>query len=155
MRWTDIQKRYLKNKIWRRYMRAEDTLQYMADFYPELFPTRKHALNQLFCVLGNGYEWINGELVDDDNEYKKRYKLRKQIKRAEFPNEESWYQQNKFYRDLYKGEEDKIPWKYNFEWYPLGKDLEKLYNYPNDIKTDWKALLEECKALLIADGIEV
>ena len=48
MRWTDIQKRYLKNKIWRRYMRAEDTLQYMADFYPELFPTRKHALNQLF-----------------------------------------------------------------------------------------------------------
>ena len=136
-------------------MRAEDTLQYMADFYPELFPTRKHALNQLFCVLGNGYEWINGELVDDDNEYEKRYKLRKQIKRAEFPNEESWYQQNKFYRDLYKGEEDKIPWKYNFEWYPLGKDFEKLYNYPNDIKTDWKALLEECKALLIADGIEV
>ena len=136
-------------------MRAEDTLQYMADFYPELFPTRKHALNQLFCVLGNGYEWINGELVDDDNEYEKRYKLRKQIKRAEFPNEESWYQQNKFYRDLYKGEENKIPWKYDFEWYPLAKDFAKLYNYPDDIKTDWKELLEECKALLIADGIEV
>lgn len=51
--------------------------------------------------------------------------------------------------------EDKIPWKYNFKWYPLGKDLEKLYNYTDDIKTDWKALLEECKALLIADGIEV
>ncbi len=65
-------------------MRAEDTLQYMADFYPELFPTRKHALNHLFCVLGNGYEWINGELVDDDNEYEKRYKLRNHIKRAEF-----------------------------------------------------------------------
>ena len=46
-------------------MRAEDTLQYMADFYSELFPTRKHALNHLFCVIGNGYKWIDGELVDE------------------------------------------------------------------------------------------
>lgn len=52
-------------------MRAEDQLQYMADFYPELFPTRKHALNHLFCVLGNGYDWINGELIDDDSICKK------------------------------------------------------------------------------------
>lgn len=136
-------------------MRAEDQLQYMADFYPELFPTRKHALNQLFCVLGNGYKWINGELVDDGNKYEKRYKLRETIKKAEFINEESWYQQNKFYRDLYEGEENKIPWKYDFKWYPLAKDFAKLYNYPDDIKSDWKGLLEECKALLIADGIEV
>ena len=52
-------------------MRAEDQLQYMADFYPELFPTRKHALNHLFCVLVNGYDWINGELIDDDSICKK------------------------------------------------------------------------------------
>lgn len=136
-------------------MRAEDQLQYMADFYPELFPTRKRALNHLFCVLGNGYDWINGELVDDDNKYVKRYKLRKPIERAEFPNEQSWLDTNKFYEELYEGEENKIPWKYDFEWYDLAKDLAKLYNYQNDIEPDWRELLEECETLLAADGIEV
>lgn len=136
-------------------MRAEEQLQYMADFYPELFPTRKHALNFLFCVLGNGYEWINGELVDDDSKYVKRYKLRKPIERAEFTNEQSWLDMNKFYKELYEGEENKIPWKYDFKWYDLTKDFANLYNYPDDIKPDWRELLEECKSLLIADGIEV
>lgn len=135
-------------------MRAEDTLQYMADFYPETFPTRKHCLNQLFCVIGNGYEWVNGELVDKDNKYEKRYKLRKPVKKAEFQDEQAWYDNNKFYTELYKGKESKISWKWRFDWYPLHKDYAKLYNYPEDIKDDWMALLEECKQMLIADGIE-
>ena len=142
-------------------MRAEDTLQFMADFYPEIFPTRKHCLNQLFCVIGNGYKWLNGELVDDDNKYEKRYKLRKPIKKAEFENEQHWIEMNKFYTDLYLEsfyDEDciaKIPLKYKFEWYPLAKDYSKLYNYPEDIKDDWMALLEECRQMLIADGVDI
>lgn len=136
-------------------MKAEDTLQYMADFYPEIFPTRKHALDQLFCVIGNGYEWINGELVDDDNKYKKRYQLKKSIKKAEFKYEELWNQQHEFYTDLYKSEENKIPIEYRFKWYPLCKRFSYLYNYPDDIKPDWKELLEECKRMLQEDGIEV
>lgn len=136
-------------------MRAEDQLQYMADFYSELFPTRKHALNDLFCVLGNGFDWVDGELVDDDNKYEKRYKLRRPIKKAEFPNEQRWLEMNKFYGELYEGEKKKIPWEYDFEWYPLAKDYAKLYNYPDDIKPDWKLLLEECKQMLIADGIKI
>ena len=35
-------------------MTAENTLQWMMDFYPDLFPTRKHCLDHLFCVIGNG-----------------------------------------------------------------------------------------------------
>lgn len=137
-------------------MRAEDTLQYMADFYPDIFPTRKHCLDHLFCVIGNGYEWVNGELVDDDNKYEKRYKLRKPIKKAEFWREEHWYQMNEFYNDL-RGldEKQKIPMQYNFEWYPLSKKYSALFTYPEDIKDDWKALLEECKQMLIADGIDL
>lgn len=136
-------------------MRAEDTLQYMADFYPDLFPTRKHCLDHLFCVIGNGFEWVNGELVDDDNKYEKRYKLRKPIKKAEFWREETWNQMNKFYGDLHNlDEKQKIPMQYNFEWYPLSKKYSALFTYPEDIKDDWKELLEECKTLLIADGID-
>lgn len=49
-------------------MRAEETLQFMMDFYPELFPSRKHYLNHLFCTIGNGYDWRKGELVDSQKE---------------------------------------------------------------------------------------
>lgn len=136
-------------------MKAEDTLQYMADFYPDVFPTRKHALNHLFCVIGNGYEWVNGELVDNDDIYGKRYKLRKPIEKAEFINEEFWKYQRKFYENLYEAIEEEIPAEYWFKWYPLSRECSKLYNYPDNIKSDWKELLDECKSILISDGIEI
>jgi hypothetical protein len=141
-------------------MRAEDTLQYMTDFYPEIFPTRKHCLDHLFCVVGNGYEWVNGELVDDDSEYEKRYILREPIKKAEFKRETNWYRMNKFYSNLYNalndlGEKRSIPMEYKFEWYPLSKEYSALFTYPDDIKDDWKALVEECKQMLIDDGVDI
>lgn len=137
-------------------MKAEETLQYMADFYSEIFPTRKHALNHLFCVVGNGYKWVNGELVYENDRYKNRYKLCEYIERAEFPYEYLWYESHNRFHKFCKGEDEKkIPYKYQFAWYPLSKKYSKLYTYPDDIKPDWKALLEECKQLLIEDGIEI
>lgn len=52
-------------------MNLENTIQYMYDNYPSLFQERWQALNQLFCVIGNGYEWEGGELVskEDTKEY--------------------------------------------------------------------------------------
>lgn len=41
----------------------EDTLAFMQLTYPTLFPNRYYAMDQLFFVLGNGYEWENGALV--------------------------------------------------------------------------------------------
>lgn len=46
-------------------MNVELTIQSMFDDYPTLFKDRADCLNHLFCVIGNGYEWINGELVED------------------------------------------------------------------------------------------
>ncbi len=71
-------------------MRAEETLQFMMDFYPELFPSRKHCLNHLFCSIGNGYDWRKGELVDRDCEFSKRYRLAQNIERAKPRNEEHY-----------------------------------------------------------------
>ena len=39
-------------------MNVELTIQSMFDDYPTLFKDRADCLNHLFCVIGNGYEWI-------------------------------------------------------------------------------------------------
>lgn len=136
-------------------MKAEDTLQYMADFYPDIFPTRKHALNYLFCVTGNGFEWVNGELVDKSSKYFNRYKLIEDISKADFPNEADWYKRAKFFEELYKDEPCKIPYEYHFEWYELDEKNTELCNYPKNIKPDWLGLIEECKRMMIADRIKI
>ena len=51
-------------------MNIELTIQNMFDEYPTLFKERADCLNHLFCTIGNGYEWVNGELVGDgDNDF--------------------------------------------------------------------------------------
>ena len=32
--------------------------------YPDLYPGRLEVDDQLFAVIGNGYEWFDGELVE-------------------------------------------------------------------------------------------
>ena len=46
-------------------MNVELTIQDCFDNYPGLFKERVDVLNHLFCVIGNGYDWKNGELVDN------------------------------------------------------------------------------------------
>lgn len=135
-------------------MKAEATLQYMADFYPDLFPTRKHALDHLFCTIGNGYDWVNGELVDNDDEYSKRYKLVQDIIKAEFSREVNFWGYHALFEEIAKAT-GKPNTKYPFHWYPLSRKYSYLFNYPKNIKSDWKALLEECRELLIADGVDL
>ena len=132
-------------------MRAEDTLQFMMDFQGNLFYNRQKCLDQLFCTIGNGYSWVDGELVEDSLDTKtllSRWKLVTPIEHAE----PTWgvSELGKMKEDILKRRciEDQ-------KWYPLSKEYSYLYNYPDDIKPDWKALLEECKQMLIDDGIEV
>lgn len=138
-------------------MRSEDTMQFMMDFYPDIFPTRKHCLNHLFCVIGNGYEWINGELVNKDDTFERRYKIVESMNKAK-PRDEDFYNNMLRLENELKevmGEDYKINHKYSFEWYPLCKEYSKLYTYPENITDDWMELLNECKEMLIKDAIEV
>lgn len=48
-------------------MRLEETIQFLYDQYPGLFSSRKEALDQLFCSIGNGYDWDNGQLVASED----------------------------------------------------------------------------------------
>ena len=45
-------------------MNIDDTVRNMLLTYPGLFMNRLDTYNHLFCTLGGGYEWINGELID-------------------------------------------------------------------------------------------
>ena len=47
-------------------MRYADQLYVMRHCYPSLFPQEWDALDHLFATIGNGYEWVNGELSDGD-----------------------------------------------------------------------------------------
>lgn len=139
-------------------MRAETELQYMMDFYPDMFPTRKHCLNYLFCTIGNGYKWLKGELVDKDDTYSKRYALVEDIEHAE-PRDYEQYEKlleleemkKKILGDAYVVTADNA--KFNFVWDKPSKNYSHLYNYPKNIKKDWKALLDECRQMLVEDGI--
>lgn len=136
-------------------MTAENTIQWMMDFYPDIYPTRKHCLNQLFCVIGNGYKWINGELVDaDPDEFTKRYKFKKSVDKAVSRNEEHWYLMADWHKQLKEIDPDyRIPAQYQFEWYPVYPDYAYITNYPDNITDSWKAALNECRELLYLDGI--
>lgn len=59
-------------------MNVELTIQEMFDKYPTLFKERADCLNHLFCVIGNGYSWVDGELVLNEDEITK-----KELKRLE------------------------------------------------------------------------
>ena len=47
-------------------MNLELTIQDMFDNYPTLFKDRSDCLNHLFCTIGNGYHWCDGELIGDE-----------------------------------------------------------------------------------------
>lgn len=141
-------------------MKAEEELQFMMDFYPDLFPDRKHCMNHLFCVIGNGYEWENGELVNPSSPYAKRYKLMEPIIKAKGRNEEQYMdfcKQEQKIKEL-MGDKYKITpfnYIYNFTWCPLAETSSYLLNYPKEIKQDWLELLKECRNLMLADGVEL
>ena len=60
-------------------MNVELTIQEMYNEYPTLFIDRVDALNHLFCTIGNGYDWKNGELVSSGYSYPKKKDIEKNI----------------------------------------------------------------------------
>lgn len=178
-------------------MTLELTIQHLFDTYPTLFKERADCLNHLFCVIGNGYEWKNGELccmppldveqiehlttrlIDGKAHQHKKLSLRDEaMLREEKLIAEGWYER---YPDEYAEHLKQVHAKTIAEmpddvfyytperakrWYfycdtPAGtyidfcEDFAYLFNYPDDIRPDWKVGIEECRQLLIEDGYEL
>lgn len=145
-------------------MKLEQQIQTMYEEYPELFQTRKQCLDHLFCVVGNSYEWVNGELVHYDcvnrtfdNEF--MFELDENSKSKEPISFDEWFEKRvEALNELLEIFPDDDNIKRNIEryqWYPLSKKYSYLYNYPKDIKEDWLNGIEETKRLLKEDGVEV
>lgn len=45
-------------------MNVEDTMREYLLRYPQLYPNALSLCDHLFCTIGNGFEWENGELVE-------------------------------------------------------------------------------------------
>ena len=159
-------------------MKPERTLQKMYDEYPQLFKTRQKALDHLFCVIGNGYEWKNGELVDCEELYYYSVKLDKLIE-IPFENDnevdivskppmsdedyeiehQDWIKETvelkcRLNERITREEALKVTLENCHKWYPISKNHSYICNLPDDITPEWKALTEECKEMLKKDGIE-
>lgn len=132
-------------------MRAEDTLQFMMDFQGSIFHSRQKCLEHLFCTIGNGYDWVDGELIENSRDTKvllSRWQLIEPIECAE-PTE-TVAECGRIRENTWNRRNIEVP-----KWCSLSKKYSYLYNYPDNIKPDWKALLDECKQMLIDDGINV
>lgn len=139
-------------------MRAEDTLQFMADFYPSIFPCRRAALDHLFCTIGNGAEWVNGEIVYDDPKFY-RYVLKEPVEKAVFAYDDSYVDPSlALARRIHKARGTEFDEEAHKPFHSIrflsSKEYLKLYNPPEDIKDDWKALLEECKDYIRKEGLD-
>lgn len=126
-------------------MRAEDTLQYLFDFWGNTNPTRKIALNTLFCTVGNGRKWKDGEIVSeyDDCMYLDRWQLKEPIKHAT---------PEPHLKEIYNIHKSFVP--EDNEWYPLS-EYSLLSKLPDNIKDDWLNLAIECVDLMKEDGIDI
>lgn len=128
-------------------MTLETTIQEMFNSCPLLFQTRKDCLNQLFCVIGNGYGWVSGELINHIQNNEEFYKDYESKLKAQLDVNGKAEQ-----KQILKQPKNLIE---EWMWYPLCKEYSALYNYPKDIKEDWLEGIEETKRLLIKDGINI
>ena len=159
-------------------MTLEKTIQSMFDHFPFLFQDRADCLNHLFCVLGNEYEWVDGELIKDENREpihdlvdgkahqhqvltaRSAAVLRARIHAAQT---RTTVDETKF-ANLPDTPPPRQPRRER--WYfvhrqnkngPETIDLYKAYvplwNVPTDVKPDWLTGVQECLDMLIEDGV--
>lgn len=122
-------------------MTLEETIQTMFDKSPEMFKERWQCLDHLFCVAGNGYEWVDGELLDV-NEYD--YDV--------FPIDKKCG--NQFWGVLGKDGKAVQRKKVSKDFSAKGFYGEVDEDYPENIKEDWLKGIEETRLLYEVIGEE-
>lgn len=143
-------------------MTVETTIQKMFDRYPDMYSTRKECLDHLLCTIGNGYKWKWGQLVYldmcepgyDENEEKRLNEAdyAKGPRPAACQSAENVERRKKHDALLVRAGILKDPSRH--EWYPLSRRYSRLFTAPEDVRSDWKAAIEECKRMMEEDGVD-
>lgn len=151
-------------------MTLELTIQDMFDNYPTIFRTREECYNHLFCVIGNGMEWVNGEIVkiglnDPDIELLtshlvdgKAYQHNlldtdKKLYQYYAENDEDESRRKRWREAINTASEE--PEDLTTKWYGLSRRYSLIFECPKDIKPDWAKAVEECFEMLKRDGVKV
>lgn len=141
---------------------VRDTVYEMMTLYPSLYKTKSSCFHHLFFVIGNGYEWEDGELV---------YFHREKTK-IEFKDEDEVIRKSGLLTDLHPDINDKYYDSFrlrtretnaalqftldNFDvimsgehlafgnMYPYSSKYNHLTHMPDDAKPDWREAIEEC-----------
>jgi len=123
----------------------QDTIDRMMRLYPDLFPTELHCLDQLFLVIGNGYYWEDGQLVNrfertDDEVISERELFDQEMaqSRAELVEAlEKMNDQVMADRILSIMEELHAPARLCL--YTICREYSKVFRVPDDVEPDWLA----------------
>jgi hypothetical protein len=151
-------------------MTLDETIRDCVHFYPSLFESRISALDHLYCVLGNGYDWQDGVLVERGT-YKPfepmvRLEHQRQAREEEFSDALSgvlsdWYvKRAAVIRRVHENEQAIVTGAMNYTlvgkhgFYPLTAIScpRHLSEVPDDVQPDWLAGAVEVAELIIAFG---
>ena len=163
---------YLKGMI---ILKLEETIQTYFDNCSSAFQRREQALDHLFCTIGNGFEWVDGELVSndewktinplDENGKAKQYNIYTKGKHRK--EEYDRIKSNPCTLELYNGfilnedetleqrflepkeDDDDLHEEVIHTVYPLSLKYSYLFNYPADIKPDWLEGIKETYEYII------
>jgi hypothetical protein len=127
--------------------------------YPSLFSNKAEVMQHMFCVIGNGYQWEDGELVAYSEELVSPYRSyfesfqrhNNQNLYVEFCTEAKYVHYNIFKLSHELNNELFIIACANDEanLYPLSYDYAKLWNIPENITPEWKQLWQQAWNLFI------
>lgn len=129
--------------------------------YPSIYPTGGEVLHHVFCVNGNGIDWVNGEAKDAHEDCAKDsdkvYKSFETYYEYWNKHRDTEHNLEEFYRKFYRGqyeEECKIreeaPWRANImtikSFYPLCEyalicNLPRKSHYKLDLTPMWEEAL--------------
>jgi hypothetical protein len=145
----------------------------MVKEYPGLFPNRVRALEHLFCVYGNGYEWKNGELVGTEMRISKKARERHEELTRAIEETVSLLEKLGGHEEhcaLYRLEKKAEKWAFDnadliasspvtevhptYKFFLMCEEYSALLNIPDDVKPDWLEAAKETASLILNSNPE-
>lgn len=150
-------------------MKVKNKLRKMLKEYRSIFKSKADCYSQLFCTIGNGYHWKNGELISVYKDKQSKHSLetenviyRSALLMLEDDPDNVYYKQviedygpDELSKETIDSRVQDTHLKQGRDWYPLSEEYSYIYHIPKDIKPDWLEAARETLQLLIRDGVKV